>query len=73
MEAGLTRPLTSSQAEVAGSVLHRAAGAGGTRRLFGIEENFLKSLQYLDVKKINIMEPPVYLDFKKIQLGNMEF
>ena len=50
MEAGLTRSLTSRQAEVAGSVLHRAAGAGGTRRLFGIEENFLKSLQYLDLK-----------------------
>ena len=51
MEAGLTRPLTSRQAEDAGSVLHGAAGAGGTRRLLGVEENFLKSLQYLDVKK----------------------
>lgn len=73
MEAGLTRPLTrpltSRQAEVAGSVLHRAAGAGGTRRLFGIEENFLKSLQDLDVKKL-ILWSLQYLDFKKNSMGN---
>ena len=59
MEAGLTRPLTSRKAEVAGSVLHGAAGAGRTRRLLGVEENFLKSLQYLDVKKIRLRKSGV--------------